>query len=102
MADYSENLDHDQVTLILDDGKELLCDVLAIFPARDGEYIALLPQIDDAPVYLYRFFQNPDDENDIQLDNIDSDEEFEEVSEAFDEYMEEVDLDEELDFDEEV
>ena len=34
------------VTLTLDDGKELECVVLTIFPAGDKEYIALLP-IDD-------------------------------------------------------
>lgn len=102
MADYNENIDHDQVTLILDDGQELLCDVIAIFPARDGEYIALLPQLDEEepPVYLYRFSQG-ETEDDVKLDNIETDEEFEEVSAAFDEYMDEVDLDEEWDLEDE-
>ncbi len=93
MADYEENLERDTVTLFLDDGEELVCDVIAVFPARDIEYIALLPQEkEEAPVYLYRFFQNPENEDDIRLENIETDEEFEEVSEAFDQYMEEEEM----------
>lgn len=91
MADYQENLDHDTVTLFLDNNEEVICDVIAIFPARDSEYIALQPQGDEnAQVYLYRFTET-DDESSPQLDNIEEDDEFEEVSEAFYEYMDEND-----------
>ncbi len=93
MADYEENLDRDTVTLYLDNDEELVCDVIAIFPARETEYIALLPQNkEDAPVYLYRFLQNPEDEDDIKLENIETDEEFDEVSAAFDQYMEDEEM----------
>ena len=93
MADYKEDLDHDTVTLFLDNDEEVECDVIAIFPARDGEYIALAPQQADeeAQVYLYRFKENPDDEMSPILENIEDDEEFDEVSEAFYEYMDEND-----------
>ncbi|MBO4695888.1 MAG: DUF1292 domain-containing protein [Lachnospiraceae bacterium] len=91
MADYSENLDHDTVTLYLDNDEEVECDVIAIFPARDGEYIALAPQNnEEGQVYLYRFSET-EDESSPKLDNIEDDEEFEEVSEAFYEYMDEND-----------
>ncbi|MBO4399294.1 MAG: DUF1292 domain-containing protein [Lachnospiraceae bacterium] len=101
MADYKENLDHDTVTLFLDNEEQVECDVIAIFPARDGEYIALAPQQEEgeAQVYLYRFKDNPDDETSPILENIEGDDEFDEVSEAFYEYMDEndyEDLDEEL------
>ena len=99
MADYKENLDHDTVTLYLDNNEEVVCDVIAIFPARDGEYIALAPQNDEnEQVYLYRFTET-EDETSPKLDNIETDEEFDEVSEAFYEYMDEndyEDLDEEF------
>lgn len=102
MADYKEDLDHDTVTLILDNNEELECDVIAIFPARDGEYIALAPQEEgdtEGRVFLYRFTENPDDETSPILNNIEDDDEFDEVSEAFYEYMDEndyEDLDEEF------
>lgn len=93
MADYKEDLDHDTVTLFLDNDEQVECDVIAIFPARDGEYIALAPQQEeaDAQVYLYRFKENPEDETSPILENIEDDEEFDEVSEAFYEYMDEND-----------
>ena len=63
MADYEENLDHDQVTLYLEDDTELRCDIMAIFPARDAEYIALLPNGDEeADAFIDRVIQNPDDD----------------------------------------
>lgn len=92
MADYKEDLNHDTVTLFLDNDEQVECDVIAIFPARDGDYIALEPQNGEDQVYLYRFSENPDDESSPILDNIESDEEFEEVSEAFYEYMDENDF----------
>ncbi len=99
MADYKENLDHDTVTLFLDNDEQVECDVVAIFPARDGEYIALVPQdTEEQQVYLYRFTET-EDETSPKLDNIEDDDEFDEVSEAFYQYMDEndyEDLDEEF------
>ena len=52
-----EGLDHDQVTLTLEDGTEVVCDIIAVFPCGEKEYIALLPQNggDEGEVYLYQF-----------------------------------------------
>jgi len=83
-----ENLEDafDQVTLTLEDGSEMTCDVIAIFPCMDRDYIALLPENDpDGDFLLYRFIDNGDGEYD--LDDIEDDEEFEAASEAFDELM---------------
>ena len=90
-----ENLEDafDQVTLTLEDGKEMTCDVIAIFPCGDRDYIALLPEDDpDGDFLLYRFIDNGDGNYD--LDDIEDDEEFENASEAFDELMDNEEYDE--------
>ena len=53
MSDKNNNLNEeefedafDQVTLTLEDGSEMTCDVIAIFPCQDRDYIALLPEND--------------------------------------------------------
>ena len=77
------------VTLTLDDGSLLECVVLTIFEAGDDgrEYIALMPQTDDegGEVYLYRYTETEDGQPD--LTNIESDEEYEAVADAFDEIL---------------
>ena len=77
------------VTLTLDDGTDLECVVLTIFEAADREYIALLPldgnEPEDGEVYLYRYTEDANGNPDIQ--NIESDEEYEIVADAFDELL---------------
>ena len=84
------------VTLTLENDEELECAVLTIFETDGREYIALLPldengDNDDGQVYLYRFIDNGEDEE-PGLENILEDEEFERVSEAFNDWMEEQDF----------
>ncbi|MBO4420944.1 MAG: DUF1292 domain-containing protein [Lachnospiraceae bacterium] len=100
MSDKNNNLNEeefeeefDQVTLTLEDGSEMTCDVIAIFPCGDRDYIALLPENDpDGDFLLYRFIDNGDSNYD--LDDIGDDDEFEAASEAFDELMDNEDYDE--------
>ena len=100
MSDKNNNLNAeefeeelDQVTLTIEDGSEMTCDVIAIFPCGDRDYIALLPENDpDGDFLLYRFIDNGDGNYD--LDDIGDDEEFEAASEAFDELMDNEDYDE--------
>ena len=78
------------VTLTLDDGSEMECLVLTIFPVGDLQYIALLPMEEvetdaEGEVFLYRFKELENGE--LELLNIEDDEEFEAVSDAFDEYL---------------
>lgn len=84
------------VTLTLDDGTDLECVVLTIFKAADKEYIALLPldgnEAEDGEVYLYRYTEDADGNPDIQ--NIESDEEYEIVADAFDEFLDTAEYDE--------
>ena len=84
------------VTLTLENDEELECAVLTIFESDGRQYIALLPldengDSDDGQVYLYRFIDNGEDEE-PGLENIIEDEEFERVSEAFNDWMEEQDF----------
>lgn len=84
------------VTLTLDDGKELECVVLTIFPAGDKEYIALLPMEDEeaeeGEVYLYRYTE--DEDGLPNLENVEDDEEYDIVADAFDELLDEQEYDE--------
>ncbi|RDU24260.1 DUF1292 domain-containing protein [Anaerosacchariphilus polymeriproducens] len=85
------------ITLELDDGSVLDCSVIAIFEAGKNEYIALLPMEEDAneeegEVFLYRYSEDAD--GNPNLENIEDDEEFETVSEAFDELLDEAEFEE--------
>lgn len=91
------------VTLTLDNDEELECAVISIFDANDRRYIALLPlegqAADDGEVYLYRY--NETEDGQPELENIETDEEFEIVSDAFDEMLDEAEYQELLGDDEE-
>lgn len=84
------------VTLTLDDGSELECVVLTILEADKKEYIALLPmegaEAEDGEVYLYRYFE--DDDGNPNLENIEDDEEYEMVADAFDALLDDQEYDE--------
>ena len=94
----SEFKDRDTMTLDLDDGGKLECIVLNVFPVNNREYIALLPMNDeghveeDAQIFLYRFEELGDDE--VNLETIEDDDEFELVSDYFDEMLDEQEFDE--------
>lgn len=94
----SEFRDRDTMTLDLDDGGKLECIVLNVFPVNNREYIALLPMNDeghveeDAQIFLYRFEELGDDE--VNLETIEDDDEFELVSDYFDEMLDEQEFNE--------
>ncbi len=83
-----EEQELDTITLTLDDDTELECFVVGIFDVEgiEGkEYIALLPQDDDT-VLLYEYKELENDE--IELNTIEDDDEFDKVSAAFDSIFE--------------
>lgn len=94
----SEFKDRDTMTLDLDDGGKLECIVLNVFPVNNREYIALLPMNDeghveeDAQIFLYRLEELGDDE--VNLETIEDDDEFELVSDYFDEMLDEQEFNE--------
>ena len=88
-----ENDDDVVVTINMDDGSEVTCEILTIFDVGEQDYIALLPitengqEVDTDTVYIYRYFE--DENGTPALDNIQSDEEYEAVEERFDELLDE-------------
>lgn len=107
MSDLNNNVPEEEmtVTLTLDDGSTVECVVLTIFEASNGnDYIALLPvegpEAETGEVFLYRYTE--DEAGTPNLANIDDDEEFEIVSDAFDEFLDEQEYDELVDEDEDM
>lgn len=90
------NEEYSTVTLSLDDGTECECAIVRIFPAGENNYIALLPlegpAADNDEVYLYRYTETEDGEP--VLENIDTDEEYETVADAFDEELDAMEYEE--------
>ncbi|MDE6025019.1 MAG: DUF1292 domain-containing protein [Lachnospiraceae bacterium] len=93
----NEEFDEPTVSMTLEDGTELECDVIAIFPVKDKDYIALLPNkpvegFAEDEVFLYRFKEL--DGDDIELIQIEDDEEYEAAADAFDELLDEEEFNE--------
>lgn len=93
---FNNNSEYDTVTLSLDGNENVECIVIRTFPAGDKDYIALLPISDidkeESTAYLYRY--SIDENNEPVLENIDSDEEYEIVADAFDEELDAMEYEE--------
>ncbi len=87
-----ENDDDVVVTVSMDDGTDVTCEILTIFDVGEQDYIALLPIGEEDTVYIYRYFE--DEDGNPTLDNIQTDEEYEAVEERFDELLDEAEFDE--------
>lgn len=88
------------VELELEDGSSVTCGIVTILTIQEQDYIVLLPlngegKNEDGEVWFYRYHE---DENDVnaepKLDYIDDDAEYEMVSDAFDEYLDNAEFDE--------
>ena len=90
-----ENDDDVMVTIELDDGSELDCEILTIFDVGDKDYIVLMPvdetgePLNDTEVLIYRYLEDPDT-GEPSLDNIETDEEYEAVGKRFEEIQNEL------------
>lgn len=78
--------DFEIITLTLDDDSELDCAVMNIFEVEEQSYIALLPlggeeDDEEKEVLLYRF--NELENDDIEINMIESEDEFDKVAEAY-------------------
>lgn len=86
-----------RVTLNMDNDQDVECRILTIFDVGEQDYIALLPldvtgnDNSDGEVYIYRYTE--DEDGNPSLKNIDSDEEYEIVSDCFDELLDESEFD---------
>ena len=87
-----------RVTLSMDDGSSVECEILTIFEVQEQNYIALLPvDENDEPneegeVYIYRYFE--DAEGNPSLENIEDDDEYEAVADKFDELLDDEEFEE--------
>lgn len=102
--EYDNTAEEGFITLSLDDGKELECRVLTILEADGRDYIVLYPldesyQTEEGEVFIYRYSETETGEVDLQ--NIEDDEEFEIVSDVFDEFLDSCEYDELVGCDEE-
>ncbi|MCP1109476.1 hypothetical protein M2145_000025 [Lachnospiraceae bacterium PF1-21] len=93
MTEENESL----VVLTLDNDEEVTCAILTIFTVGESDYIALLPlneegESESGDVYLYQFIENEGEEP--ELKNIEDDDEYELVSDAFDEWLDAAEFDE--------
>lgn len=82
--------DEEFMTIFLDNDEELKCSVLDIFELEenDNSYIALLPVGEDE-VLIYRYIEEGEN---FKLENIETDEEFSLVEEAFFSIFDDVDF----------
>ena len=100
MAKNEEPLEEMTVELSLDNGQDVTCAVITILEVEGQDYIVLLPldekgENQEGEVWFYRYSENPDDPNEEpELDYIDSDEEYEKVADAFDEFLDNQEFDE--------
>ena len=88
--DYDNDVDM-TVELNLDCGK-VMCSIVTILTVNDTDYIVLLPEknplCEDGQVWFYRYKENPDDPNEEpELSYIASDDEYEAVEDAYEEYV---------------
>lgn len=87
------------VTLDLDDGTQMECEILTIFEVEDRDYIVLVPSDEDEEdseentVYIYRYME--DEDGNPSLENILDDKELKLVEDQFNELLEECDEDDE-------
>lgn len=83
-ADFGPEEEHPTINLVLDDGTEKVCVVIDIFEVEgyEGkEYIALVPEGEE-DVYLYEY-KEFEESQEIELVNIESDDEYDEVAKVF-------------------
>lgn len=81
------------ISLTLDDGTVVTCAILTTFNIEGNDYIVLLPldengKNESGDVYIYRMTVNEDGQP--YLSNIETDDEYAKVSEAFGKFLDEM------------
>lgn len=101
ITEPDKNMAQEEMTveLELEEGT-VICSVVTIFSVGDEDYIALLPLDEnndntDGTVWIYGYSENPENPNEEPvLRYIDDDEEYEQASDAFDEFLDQCEFDE--------
>lgn len=100
MADEHFAEEEMTVELELEDGEKVSCAVIAILTVAKKDYIVLLPldekgENQDGEVWFYGYKEDESDPNaEPALIYIEDDDEYEAVSDAFDEYLDNQEFDE--------
>ncbi|HBV82218.1 MAG: DUF1292 domain-containing protein [Lachnospiraceae bacterium] len=102
MTDNNENNYDDEMTveLELDDGQIVNCAIITILTVDKKDYIALLPldengNNEDGEVWFYQYEEDENNpEAEPKLTYIEDEEEYDNVADAFDEYLDNVEFDE--------
>ena len=90
--EQEENLPYMVIPVEMEDGNQIECEVLAIFPVGGRQYIALIDKDnDDSDIWLYRFVPVGDEE--FNIEDIEDDTEFELVEDAFNKMVESAEID---------
>lgn len=79
------------LTVELDEGGEETFQIMKIFEVNGQDYIAVCPTDGSEDVYFYRHFE--DVEGNPSIGNIESDEEFEMVTDVFDQILDDEEFD---------
>ena len=102
MTDNNENNYDDEMTveLELDDGQIVNCAIITILTVDKKDYIALLPldengNNEDGEVWFYQYEEDENNpEAEPKLTYIEDEEEYDNVADAFDEYLDNVEFEE--------
>lgn len=91
------NNEYEMITLDFEDGATVECEAMGIFEVEGNEYIAFLPVeegegVEEGDVYLYRYKEVSEEE--FEIEDIESEEEFEKVAAEFDKIMSEEEAEE--------
>lgn len=72
----------DVITLEFDDGETIECEIIGVFEYNGKDYVALDPDDESGDAFIYGYKEVGDDE--FELVDIDSEEEFEGAAKEFD------------------
>ena len=86
-----DTMDIDMIDITYEDGTTCSCEVIARFEVNDITYAALLPVDDeDSDILVYRYSETSD--NDVDLDEITDEDEFNEVADVLDEILDDLEF----------
>ena len=80
-----EMMDYETIVIPMEDGKDEECAILATFMVDDKEYIVVSPIVDDElsdDAYMFALTREGDD---MIIDNIEDDDEYEKAAKAYEE-----------------
>lgn len=88
--DNANEKDFDTITIVMENDEEVECSIITYLEVDDKEYIVLLPLEEESEeVYIYRFHLGENEEP--VLENITDDDEYDAVSDAYEEFLDDLD-----------